>query len=56
MSTPRRVRRVPARSVLRAATIVAVGEIAATAIADAAAVDATDDSPILHGHELRGLR
>ena len=46
MNAPRGPRRVPARSVLRAATTVVAGAIAATAFAGSAAADATDDYPI----------
>ena len=48
MDTPRSVRSVRARSVLRAGIAVLAGGIAATAFAGAAAADATDDYPIPH--------
>jgi hypothetical protein len=46
VNAPRGIRRIPARSVLRAATTVVAGAIAATALAAPAAADATDDYPI----------
>jgi len=46
MNAPSGARRVPARSVLRAATTVVAGAIAAIALAAPAAADATDDYPI----------
>src|SRR5258708_2794726 len=46
VNAPRGQRRVPARSVLRAATTIVAGAIGATAFAGSAAADATDDYPI----------
>jgi len=48
MGTPTGVRRVRARSVLRAGNVVLAGAVAATAFAGAAAADGTDDYPIPH--------
>jgi hypothetical protein len=48
MDTPRRVRRVGARLVLRAGIAVLAGGVAATALPGTAGADATDDYPIPH--------